>query len=134
MSTFRPKQEKRVCKLNFDDKFFYELPLHEDTINSVAEICDRQIKTLTSIKADDPKAFDKAYNSSLDALDEILGEGAGADVMSIYDKPSLFDVTEVVNYIADELNEAYATLLAEQKKAGHVPNRAERRAAQRGRR
>lgn len=134
MSTFRPKQEKRVCKLNFDDKFFYELPLHEDTIRSISDICDRQRKALQSITPNDPEAFDKAYNSSLDALDEILGEGAGADVMSIYEKPSLFDIAEVVNYIAGELNEGYAALLSEQKKTGHVPNRAERRAAQRGRR
>lgn len=134
MSTFRPRQEKRVCKLNFDDKFFYELPLHEDTIKRVAKICDKQIAFVKNIKADDPSAFDTAYNSSLDALDEILGEGAGADIMSIYDNPSLFDIADVVNYIASELNNGYSSFLAEQKKDGPAPNRAERRAAQRGRR
>lgn len=134
MSTFRPRQEKRVCKLNFDDKFFYELPLHENMAREFAAICDKQKKVLESIDRNDPSAFDTAYNASLDALDEILGEGAGADVMSIYDEPSLFDVVEVVNYIASEYKEAYAALLGEQKKAGPAPNRAERRAAQRGRR
>lgn len=134
MSTFRPRQDKRVCKLNFDDKFFYELPLHENMARKFADICDKQKKALESIKADDPAAFDKAYNASLDALDEILGEGAGADVMSIYDEPSLFDIVEVVNYISGEFKAAYEALLSEQKKAGPAPNRAERRAAQRGRR
>lgn len=132
MGVFRPSRDKRVCKLNFDDQFFYELPLHENTARNIAEICDKQRKALESIQADDPTAFDKAYNTSLDALDEILGEGAGADVMSIYDDPSLFDVAEVVNYITDEFKAAYASLMNEQKKNG--PNRAERRAAERGRR
>ena len=127
MGVFRPSRDKRVCKLNFDDQFFYDLPLHENTARNIAEICDKQRKALESIQADDPTAFDQAYNSSLDALDEILGEGAGADVMSIYDEPSLFDVAEVVNYIADEFKAAYASLMNEQKKNGPAPNRAERR-------
>ena len=134
MSTFRPRQEKRVCKLNFDDKFFYELPLHENMAREFAAICDKQKKALESIDRNDPTAFDKAYNASLDALDEILGEGAGADVMSIYDEPSLFDIVEVVNYISGEFKAAYEALLGEQKKVGLVPNRVMPGAAPRGRR
>ena len=134
MSTFRPRQEQRVCKLNFDDKFFYELPLHENTARRISEICDKQIEKCQGLSVNDPKAFDEAYNSSLDALDEILGEGAGEDVMSVFDDPSLFDVADVINYIAGEFREAYAGYLNEQKKAGPAPNRAERRSAQRGRR
>lgn len=124
MGVFRPSREKRVCTLNFDDKFSYELPLHEDTARNIAAICDKQKEALERIKADDPTAFDKAYNSSLDALDEILGEGAGADIMSIYENPGLFDIAEVVNYIVDEFKAAYGALMNEQKKTGPAPNRA----------
>ena len=132
MSTFRPRQEKRVCKLNFDDKFFYELPLHEETARDMAKLAEAQISALGKIKSDDPNAFDKAYNLSLDALDELLGDGAGADIMSIYDKPSVFDLAEVITYISNEYKAAYGEYLSAQKADG--PNRAERRAAQRGRR
>lgn len=132
MNVFRPRHEQRVCKLNFDDKFFYELPLHEAQARDMAKLADAQISAIQKLKADDPDAFDKAYNLSLDALDELLGDGAGADIMSIYDKPSVFDVAEVITYIANEYKDAYAEYLGAEKKAG--PNRAERRAAQRGRR
>jgi hypothetical protein len=132
MSTFRPRQEKRVCKLNFDDKFFYELPLHENQARDMAKLAEAQINALGKIKSDDPDAFDKAYNLSLDALDELLGEGAGADIMSIYDNPSVFDLAEVITYISNEFKAAYGEYLSSQKAAG--PNRADRRAAQRGRR
>lgn len=128
MNTFRPRHEKRVCKLNFDDKFFYELPLHEGTARDMAKLSEAQISALSKIKDNDPDAFDKAYNISLDALDELLGDGAGADIMSIYDDPSLFDIAEVVTYIADEYKAAYEEFLSSQKKAGPVVK------AQRGRR
>lgn len=132
MNVFRPRQEQRVCKLNFDDKFFYELPLHEEQARDMAKLADAQISAIQKLRADDPDAFDKAYNLSLDALDELLGDGAGADIMSIYDKPSVFDLAEVITYISNEYKAAYEEYLGVEKKAG--PNRAERRAAQRGRR
>lgn len=128
MNVFRPRHEQRVCKLNFDDKFFYELPLHEAQARDMAKLADAQISAIQKLKADDPDAFDKAYNLSLDALDELLGDGAGADIMSIYDKPSVFDVAEVITYIANEYKDAYAEYLGAEKKAGPA------RAAQRGRR
>lgn len=124
MTVFRPRHEQRVCKLNFDDKFFFELPLHEEQARNMAKLADAQISAIQKLKADDPDAFDKAYNLSLDALDELLGDGAGADIMSIYDKPSVFDLAEVITYIANEYNAAYSEYLSVQKKAG--PERGQR--------
>lgn len=123
MSIFRPRQEKRVCKLNFDDKFFYELPLHEAQARDMSKLADAQISALKKIKDSDPDAFDKAYNLSLDALDELLGDGAGADIMSLYDNPSVFDLAEVITYIADTYRDAYGDFLSVQKKAGPVRGR-----------
>lgn len=120
MATFRPTQS-RSCKLNFDDKFFYELPLHEETSRTLAKIAEKQKNLLSEINTADTDIFDKAYNISLDALDEMLGTGAGADIMSIYAKPSLFDVAEVINYICGEYNAEYSKLLNAQKATGTVP-------------
>lgn len=127
MTIFRPTAN-RVCKLNFDDKFFYELPLHEETARELGKIADKQRQFTAALNENDPDAFDKAYNAALDALDEILGEGAGADIMSIYEKPSLFDVAEVVSYIAGEYKEAYSAYLNAHKVTGTIPS------ASRGRR
>lgn len=120
MATFRPIKDK-TCKLNFDDKFFFELPLHEDTARMLAEVADKQIKTLSELDANDPNSFDIAYNTSLDALDEIFGEGAGENIMSIYEKPSLFDVKAVVDYITNEFKTAYTAQLNAYKVTGTIP-------------
>ena len=118
MSTFRPTREKRVCVLNFDDKFRYELSLHEETLQKITSVSDQQIKALEAIRPDTPDALNDAYNMTLDALDEILGEGAGADIMSLYDKPGLFDVADVITYIGNEYRAAYAEQLGNQKAGG----------------
>ena len=121
MSTFRPNTKGRVCTLNFDDKHIFELPLHEDTMREVAKIGEKQIEKIERINKEDEKAFDLIYDSSLDAIDEILGEGAGAKIMSIYEKPSLFDVADVVTYIAETYKEEYNKAFEAHKKAGSIP-------------
>lgn len=121
MATFRPTRES-VCKLNFDDKFYYELPLNEETIRNIAKIAEKQQKFLSELNNTDSETFNKAYNASLDALDEILGEGAGADIMSLYDKPDLFSIVEVITYISEEFNAAYSEKLNSMKATGTVPS------------
>ena len=61
------------------------------------------------------------FNSSLDAIDEILGEGAGEKIMSIFENPSLFDVAAVINYISETYKGDYEKMLGGHKKAGTVP-------------
>lgn len=120
MSTFRPNTKGRVCTLNFDDKFIFEIPLHEDTARSIAKIAEKQIEKVQRINPEDENAVDLIYDSSLDAIDEVLGEGAGAKIMSIYERPSLFDVAEVITYISETYSEEYKKLLDAHKKAGNV--------------
>ena len=131
MSTFRPTKE-RVCTFNFDDKFNYTLPLHEETARKLADVGEKQIKYLKGLKTNDPDIFDKVYNSTLDALDDIFGENAGADIMSIYEKPSIYDVIDVINYIRTEYENAYKTNLETMKTTGTVPTAPKN--GQRGRR
>lgn len=122
MAVFRPEQESNVCKLNFDDKFNYELPLHEDENLRIANIAKEQVKKLKGLQnVDTREVYDKIYNDMLDALDEILGEGAGADIMSIFPKPSLLDVGDVLTYITKEYGLAYNARLNKHKAAASVP-------------
>lgn len=121
MAIFRPTQESNVCKLNFDDKFIYELPLHEDTTKAIAKVAEKQMQALKQIKDNDDDGFDKAYNLALDAIDGILGEGAGADIMSLYSKPSLFDIAAVISFITKEYKVAYNARLNAYKAQGAVP-------------
>ena len=128
MATFRPNENKRVCKLNFDEKFFYEIPLNEKTAKKFADICDRNMKALEKLATDDPEAFDKAFDMCLDAIDELLGEGAADDVMGLYEDPGFIEVADVINYIASEYKAAYTAELDKLKATGELPNRAARRA------
>lgn len=127
MATFRPNEKQRVCELNFNDEFFYKIPLTEKTARNFAEICERNKVALEKLAKDDPEAFDKAYDMSLDAIDELLGEGAADDIMSLYDDPGLLEVAEVINFIASEYKAAYSAELDKMRATGEIHNRAERR-------
>lgn len=127
MATFRPNVNGRVCTLNFDDKVKFELPLHENTARKLGEISQRQAEELTRLSQTDPTALDQAYNCSLDALDELFGENAGAEIMSIFENPSVFDVADVLTYIGNEYKSAYASMMNAHKQAGVVPDQRGRR-------
>lgn len=122
MATFRPSQN--VCELNFDDKYRYRLPLHEDTADAI----DKSLKNLENIAPKDRAGVDDAYNVALDIIDELLGEGASDNIMSLFEKPGTLEVWSVLNYILDEWKTAYSAELDKIKSTATLPNRAERRA------
>jgi hypothetical protein len=119
MAIFRPQKEA-TCELNFDDKFTFTLPIHEDTIKKISTIADAQLKRLKALKTEDDNALDEAYNSALDAIDDILGEGASDEIMSIFEKPGLLDAAAVVTYIAEEYSEQYQKTLGAYKAEGKI--------------
>lgn len=123
MAVFRPSQN--VCELNFDDKFTYRLPLHEDTADAI----DAAAKKLGELAPKDRAGVDDAYNTALDVIDGLLGEGAAENIMSIYDNPGTLEVWAVLNYILDEWKSAWTDKLAEIKgrRDSVHPNRAARR-------
>ena len=100
MATFRPV--KKVCELDFDSKYFYTMQLNDSTLRRIIEVGTRHQQELERLNENDQGAIDKAYNISLDVLDELLGEGAGADIMSIFDDPGMIEVAQVIAYITDE--------------------------------
>ena len=122
MAVFRPANN--VCELNFDDRFFYTLPLHEDT----AEAIDKAVKALEKIAPKDRAGVDSAYNTALDVIDSILGEGASENIMTIFDDPGTLEVWNVLYYILDEWKTAYSAEIEKMKSTAQLPNRAERRA------
>ena len=122
MATFRPIQN--VCELNFDDKFFYSLPLHEDTADAI----DGARTKLDKIAPKDRAGIDAAYNTALDIIDDLLGEGAAENIMTIFDKPGTLEVWSVLYYILDEWKTAYAAEVERMKMTADLPNRVERRA------
>lgn len=120
MSIFRPTKTN-VCKLNFDDKCSFELPLSEETTAKIIDVSNRQQEAIKGLDINSLDNLKTVYNMSLDALDEILGEGAGAEIMSIFDNPSLFDVADVITYISTEYKTAFETYMDAHKATGTVP-------------
>lgn len=128
MATFRP--ESRTCELNFDDKYIYHLPLHEDTADKI----DNALKKMQSVAPKDRAGVDDAYNTALDVIDEILGVGAAENVMSIFDNPGTLEVWDILSYIMQEWNGAFSAYIDNLKKTMPTKNREQRRAEKSGRR
>jgi hypothetical protein len=122
MAVFRPSQ--KVCELNFDDTHYFNLPLHEDTADAI----DKAVNKLGKLAPKDRAGIDEAYNAALDIIDELLGDGAAENIMSLYDKPGTLEVWNVLYYILDEWKTAYSAELDKIKSTTATPNRAERRA------
>lgn len=121
MATFRPN--KNACELDFDGKYKYYLPLHEDTADQI----DQAMKRIETLMPKDKTEIDDAYNTALDCIDEILGDGESDKVMSIFEKPGTLEVFDVMYYIINEWTTQYSKRLEEMKKT--VPaNREQRRA------
>lgn len=120
MAVFRP-QNNNVCELNFDDKFTFTLPLHENTVNEIATIAKKQLEILQALSTEDSASIDKAYNSALDGIDAILGEGASEKIVTLFDNPGIVEVASVIMYISKEYSEQYEKMLNKYKATGTVP-------------
>lgn len=121
MAVFKPTQA--VCELNFNDRYIYALPLHEDTADKI----DRAVSKMERLAPKDKQGIDEAYNAALDIIDEIVGEGSAEDIMSIFENPGTLEVWQVIYYILDEWKNAYNAELARIKGGVAQPARAERR-------
>ena len=121
MAVYRPNEKEDVCTLNFDDKFIYEISLDEETNIRIAEIGEKHIAELKKLDDSTPESFKKAYNSTLDAIDEILGDSAGADIMSLHKKAGLMQVCNVLNFILGEYGTAYKAMFDKYKATATLP-------------
>ena len=115
------------CKLKFGE-FEYELPLNEQT----AELLDKTFADkLLPPKFEGIEDIDTFYNNVMDAIDNVLGEGAADNIMSRFKHAGTMEIMSVVNYIVNEWNARYSEEVEEMKKTAHIPNRETRRATAR---
>lgn len=115
------------CEFTFGDKK-YELPLSEQTADVINKVFFGKLNPPTEGGIEEINAF---YDEVLDAVDEVLGEGAADDIMSGFKHPGVMELLSVVNYIITEFNEQYAKTVEEMKGTAHLPNRETRRARSR---
>lgn len=112
------------CELCFGDKK-YELPLNETT----ADLITKHLygKTLPE-NVNGIEEIEAFYDEIMDAIDEILGEGAADDIMSRFKHPGIMELFSVVNFITTEWNTQYSAIVDNMKQTAQLPNRETRRA------
>lgn len=116
------------CKLKFGE-LEYNLPLNEQTAGLIEKALSDKVLPPKFEGLEDMDAF---YNNVMDAIDELLGEGAAEAIMSRYAHAGALEIMGVVNYIVTEFNEQYTKEFDEMKKTAHIPNRETRRANNKG--
>ena len=116
------------CNLTFGDNT-YELPLNEQTADLITNAFSDKVMPP---KFENIKDMDIFYNNSMDAIDEVLGEGAAANIMSRFKHAGALEIMGVMNFISSEFNAQYAVAVEEMKKTANIPNRETRRATNKG--
>lgn len=118
------------CKLKFDE-YEYSIPLNEQTAGLIEKAFSDKVLPPKFESLEDMDAF---YNNVMDAIDEVLGEGAAENIMSRFEHAGALEIMGVVHYISTEFNAQYSAEFDEFKKTAHLPNRETRRANKGGRR
>lgn len=116
------------CKLKFGE-FEYNLPLNEQMLGQIGKAFGDKVLPHKFEGLEDMDAF---YNNVMDAIDEVLGEGAAENIMSRFAHAGALEIMGVVNYITSEFNAQYEAEFNEMKKTAHIPNRETRRANNKG--
>lgn len=108
--------------------YSFELPLNEQT----AELMDRVLyKRMVELKPQGVEEINEGYNSLLDGIDEIFGEGAADKMLEGFKHPGLLEVSGVIKFIVEEYRDKYTAAVEEMKKTAPEvapANRAQRRA------
>lgn len=108
--------------------YVFELPLNEQT----AELMDKVLyQRMVELKPKNVEEINEGYNSLLDGIDEIFGEGAADKMLERYKHPGLLEVTAVIEFIIKEYRDKYTKAVEDMKKTAPEvkdANRAERRA------
>lgn len=116
------------CKLKFGE-YEYNLPLNEQTADLISNTFADKVMPPKFENISDMDAF---YNNAMDAIDEVIGEGAAANIMSRFKHAGALEIMGVLNYISSEFNAQYAAEVEEMKKTANIPNRETRRANNKG--
>ena len=117
-----------TCKLKFGE-LEYNIPLNEQTAGLISKAFSDKVLPPKFEGLEDMDAF---YNNIMDAIDEVLGEGAADSIMSRFAHAGALEIMGVAQYISTEFNTQYAAEFEEMKKTAHLPNREQRRATTKG--
>ncbi len=118
------------CNLKFGE-YEYSLPLNEQTAELIEKALSNKVMPPKFENIEDINAF---YNNVMDAVDEVLGEGAAENIMSRFAHAGTMELLSVVNFIVNEWRSQYDAEVEAMKKTAHIPNRETRRANKGGRR
>lgn len=118
------------CKLTFGGNVF-ELPLNEQTADKISKAFDNKLITPNMSSIEDINAF---YDSVMDAIDDVLGEGSADAIMSRFAHPGTMELLSVVNFITGEWNTQYSASVEEMKKTAQLPSVTPNRETRRARR
>lgn len=116
------------CNLKFGDLEF-NIPANEQTADLISKAFSEKVLP-TNMK--DIEGVNTFYNNVMDAIDEVLGEGAAEKIMSGFAHAGALEIMGVANYISTEFNTQYAAAFEEMKKTAQLPNRETRRANNKG--
>ena len=118
------------CKLKFGE-YEYNIPLNEQTAELIEKALSNKVMPPKFENIEDINTF---YNNVMDAIDEVLGEGAAENIMSRFAHAGTMELLSVVNFIVSEWRAQYEAEVDAMKKTAHIPNRETRRANKGGRR
>lgn len=120
--------------LDFCGELKYSLPLDQETAGRLRAVGKKMQADAQAVqgKDDTPEALERLCDSVMDAIDEVLGEGAADQIAALKPDFGFWDALEVFQYISDEFNRATTERAAQFTKSRPAPvpsNRAQRRTA-----
>lgn len=95
----------RRVELDFPGGVKYELPLNEELQQKVRAAAKKLLDETNAIKGrqGSEEDFDALCDITLDAIDEILGEGSADKIMAAKEDYSFLDCADVFKFITDEI-------------------------------
>lgn len=104
----------RRVELDFPGGVKYELPLNEELQQKVRAAAKKLLDETNAIKGrqGSEEDFDALCNITLDAIDEILGEGSADKIMAAKEDYSFLDCADVFKFITDEIGAEFQKITA----------------------
>lgn len=104
----------RRVELDFPGGVKYELPLNEELQQKVRAAAKKLLDETNAIKGrqGSEEDFDALCDITLDAIDEILGEGSADKIMAAKEDYSFLDCADVFKFITDEIGAEFQKITA----------------------
>lgn len=122
--------------LDFCGELKYDLPLDQETTSQLRKAGKKMQSGARALQGKDeaPEVLEMLCDQVMDAIDEVLGDGAADQIAALKPDFGVWDALETFQYISDEFNKAAMERAARFTKSKTAPvptNRAQRRAAAR---